>query len=145
MEEREKLTVNVDTQILDYLKQGDFVYELYSILIHSGSAFGGHYYAYIKSFDDGKWYKFNDTEVKEISTSEIPTVFGDKNGCTTAYMLKYRQYDPDTKVNPIRIPDDMIPSYLKTQIDEEKDILLKEQLDIEERLLALKLMIHWNG
>ena len=32
------------------LRQGPYVYELYSIMIHSGSAAGGHYYAYIKSF-----------------------------------------------------------------------------------------------
>ena len=29
--------------------QGPYVYELFSIMIHSGSAIGGHYYAYIKS------------------------------------------------------------------------------------------------
>jgi ubiquitin carboxyl-terminal hydrolase 47 len=28
--------------------QGPFQYELFSIMIHSGSAAGGHYYAYIK-------------------------------------------------------------------------------------------------
>ena len=31
------------------LSQGPYVYELFSIMIHSGSAIGGHYYAYIKS------------------------------------------------------------------------------------------------
>jgi len=55
-----------DNKLLDYLKQGDFVYELYAVLIHSGSAMGGHYYCYIKSRDDGKWYNFNDTSVSEI-------------------------------------------------------------------------------
>ena len=29
--------------------QGPYVYELFSIMIHSGSAIGGHYFAYIKS------------------------------------------------------------------------------------------------
>lgn len=28
--------------------RGEYVYELFSIMIHSGSAVGGHYYAYIK-------------------------------------------------------------------------------------------------
>ena len=28
--------------------QGPYVYELFSIMIHSGNAIGGHYYAYIK-------------------------------------------------------------------------------------------------
>lgn len=32
------------------------IYELYSVLVHSGSAIGGHYYAYIKSFEKNKWY-----------------------------------------------------------------------------------------
>lgn len=34
---------------------GPYVYELYSVLIHRGSALGGHYYAYIKSFETSKW------------------------------------------------------------------------------------------
>jgi len=29
-------------------RDGEWVYELYAVLIHSGSALGGHYYAYIK-------------------------------------------------------------------------------------------------
>jgi ubiquitin carboxyl-terminal hydrolase 47 len=31
------------------LAQGEFVYEVYAVLIHNGGAFGGHYFAYIKS------------------------------------------------------------------------------------------------
>ena len=57
--------------LLEYLKAGDYVYELYSILIHSGSAMGGHYYAYIKSFEDGKWYNFNDGSVSVIPQNII--------------------------------------------------------------------------
>ena len=28
--------------------QGPYMYELFSIMIHSGSAIGGHYYVYIR-------------------------------------------------------------------------------------------------
>lgn len=31
------------------LQNGPYVYELFSVLIHQGSATGGHYYAYIKN------------------------------------------------------------------------------------------------
>lgn len=55
----------------EFLKYGDNVYELFSILIHSGSAMGGHYYAYVKSFEDGKWYNFNDSTVSLIADNEI--------------------------------------------------------------------------
>ena len=74
-------------------KKGEFVYELYSIMIHSGSAFGGHYYAYIKSFEDGKWYNFNDSSVTELaSEEELFKTFGDGTGQGgTAYLLMYRK------------------------------------------------------
>jgi len=56
--------------IENYLKKGDNVYELYSIMIHTGGAHGGHYFSYIKSFEDGKWYHFNDSSVTEIKDAD---------------------------------------------------------------------------
>lgn len=50
-------------------------YELYSMLIHTGGATGGHYFAYIKDFDSGKWMQFNDSNVQEIPTEEIEKWF----------------------------------------------------------------------
>lgn len=51
------------------LKQdlGPYTYELFAIMIHSGSASGGHYYAYIKEFDNNEWYCFNDQTVSPVS------------------------------------------------------------------------------
>jgi|TARA_B110000285_G_C15046261_1_gene574477 ubiquitin carboxyl-terminal hydrolase 47 len=50
---------------------------------------GGHYYAYIKSFEDGKWYNFNDAIVSEIGegslNEKIQEMFG--GNATSAYML----------------------------------------------------------
>ena len=145
MEELEKVTSN-DQNLLEYLKQGGYVYELYAVLVHSGSAMGGHYYAYIKSNEDGLWYNFNDTSVSEISPDEIPKVFGDSSGSSggTAYMLKYRQYNPADKECPLIVSDELVPSYLKEEIDAETDKLIKEQLEIEEKVMSLKLRIHCN-
>lgn len=47
---------------------GPYEYELFSIMIHSGSATGGHYYAYIKDFETGDWYCFNDQNVSSVNT-----------------------------------------------------------------------------
>jgi ubiquitin carboxyl-terminal hydrolase 47 len=90
MEVKENMKVSSGDQIEQYLAQGPYVYELYSVLIHSGSAFGGHYYAYIKSFEDGKWYNFNDSSVSEISEEELTRVYGSTP--TSGYMLLYRKY-----------------------------------------------------
>lgn len=45
------------------------VYELFSILVHNGGPHHGHYYAYIKSFEDGRWYCFNDYNVTAVGIS----------------------------------------------------------------------------
>jgi len=71
-------------KIDEYLKQGDQVYELYSIVIHAGTASSGHYYAYIKSFEDSKninnwkdiWYCFNDYKTYEVKIEDIQNSFG---------------------------------------------------------------------
>lgn len=50
---------------------GPYVYELFSIMIHSGSASGGHYYAYIKEFENGEWFCFNDQNVSPVSGDSL--------------------------------------------------------------------------
>jgi ubiquitin carboxyl-terminal hydrolase 47 len=97
---------------------------------------GGHYYAYIKSFEDSKWYNFNDAIVSEIAegslNEKIQEMFG--GNATSAYMLQYRKYDPKTVVNGVtqnaQIPNDEIPEYLKAELESEIDKLLKESLDM---------------
>eukprot|EP00048_Salpingoeca_helianthica_P014812 m.223684 g.223684 ORF g.223684 m.223684 type:complete len:1224 (+) comp16297_c0_seq1:475-4146(+) len=77
-------------------------YELFSIMIHSGSALGGHYYAYIKSFENNKWYCFNDSSVSEITEDTLEKTFGGATSTSyyyysahsmSAYMLMYRRID----------------------------------------------------
>lgn len=48
------------------LGKGPYIYELFSIMIHSGSASGGHYYAYIKDFRTQEWLCFNDQSVTQV-------------------------------------------------------------------------------
>ncbi|OQS03551.1 hypothetical protein THRCLA_04130, partial [Thraustotheca clavata] len=51
----EQDTWHEDFDLKPLFAQGPNIYELFSVLIHSGSAMGGHYFAYIKSFEDGQW------------------------------------------------------------------------------------------
>jgi ubiquitin carboxyl-terminal hydrolase 47 len=62
-------------------------------LIHTGGAFGGHYFAYIRSSTNKKWYNFNDSNVTLISDEEISKTFGGESMPNTAYMLLYRKID----------------------------------------------------
>ena len=57
---------NISLEEKDNLKDEKMEYELTGILIHSGSSLqSGHYYSLIKSQEDNKWYKFNDSEISE--------------------------------------------------------------------------------
>lgn len=51
---------------ISILGKGPYMYELFSIMIHSGSASGGHYYAYIKDFKTQEWLCFNDQSVTQV-------------------------------------------------------------------------------
>jgi len=52
-------------------EEASFSYDLYALLIHRGSATGGHYFAYIKNSKDGKWYCFDDSHVSAISDADV--------------------------------------------------------------------------
>lgn len=54
---------------------GPYIYELFSIMIHSGSASGGHYYAYIKDFRTDEWFCFNDQSVSRVSITFLHSIF----------------------------------------------------------------------
>lgn len=110
-------------------------------MIHSGGAYGGHYYAYIKSFEDGKWYNFNDSHVTELPSEEdIFKTFGDSKGSSgTAYLLMYRKITGTEEPEPF--PSDLVPEYLKSEIEAEAEKLIKEQRAIEEKLLNLTVKV----
>ena len=62
------------------LDESERVYELFSVVIHSGNAYGGHYHAYIKDLDKlGKWTlkeeydKYFETEATATATTESST------------------------------------------------------------------------
>lgn len=90
---REKLETFVDYPIHDFdlssIAQGPQevppVYELFAVSNHYGSLGGGHYTAYAKNKNDGKWYKFDDSSVSPVEESRVKTSSG--------YVLFYQRKD----------------------------------------------------
>ena len=74
--------------------------QLFAVLIHSGSAIGGHYYCYCKD-GGGSWYEFNDASISEIEEEDVGKAYGGSASNTrggyswqsfssaSAYMLMY--------------------------------------------------------
>lgn len=80
------------------------LYDLVAVSNHYGSLAFGHYTAYAKNFETGKWYDYNDSSV-----SSVYSYNSEGNGVVTkdAYVLYYVRKDffPDGNIdfNQIRI------------------------------------------
>ncbi|XP_065125884.1 ubiquitin carboxyl-terminal hydrolase 12A-like isoform X2 [Paramisgurnus dabryanus] len=70
---------------------GDDKYDLYAVVNHKGGYSGGHYEALIKSYENQKWYSFDDRAVWESEAS--------LQGSRLSYMLMYRKDDPSKNKN----------------------------------------------
>jgi ubiquitin carboxyl-terminal hydrolase 47 len=68
-------------------KNGPHVYELYAVLVHSGGARSGHYYAYIKDLDTQKWNSFNDSNVSPIEVNEVLAACGGDSTSSYGYEM----------------------------------------------------------
>jgi len=60
------------------------VYNLFAVSNHFGGMGGGHYTAYCKNKDTGKWYNYDDSHVSETSENHLVTA--------AAYVLFYRRH-----------------------------------------------------
>ena len=113
-------------------------YELFSILIHSGGALGGHYYAYVKDVAMGLWYNFNDMDVRAITEKEALSMCGAVDGqqnsvsSTNAYMLLYRKMVDKESFDSISA--ERIPSYIKDLIATENDEIKDKKLEHEQAM-----------
>ena len=103
---------------------------------------GGHYFAYIKSFEDGKWYNFNDSSVTNIAEAEVRAEIqkmygGGADAKTSSYMLQYRRCGQPAHA----LARDQIPDYLLAEIEAETQALVKEQQAHLEKLLTIQVKV----
>nr|6CPM_C Chain C, Ubiquitin carboxyl-terminal hydrolase 15 [Homo sapiens]6CPM_D Chain D, Ubiquitin carboxyl-terminal hydrolase 15 [Homo sapiens]6ML1_A Chain A, Ubiquitin carboxyl-terminal hydrolase 15,Ubiquitin carboxyl-terminal hydrolase 15,Ubiquitin carboxyl-terminal hydrolase 15 [Homo sapiens]6ML1_B Chain B, Ubiquitin carboxyl-terminal hydrolase 15,Ubiquitin carboxyl-terminal hydrolase 15,Ubiquitin carboxyl-terminal hydrolase 15 [Homo sapiens] len=81
---RDKLDTLVDFPIND-LDMSGCRYNLIAVSNHYGGMGGGHYTAFAKNKDDGKWYYFDDSSVSTASEDQIVS--------KAAYVLFYQRQD----------------------------------------------------
>jgi hypothetical protein len=92
----------------------DMVYDLFGVLVHSGDAREGHFYAFLRTSPSQQWFEFNDSNVS-VSNSEAAVYrnFGgdreSKSGQFSAYMLIYMRRDQIPNLF-CDVPPSIIPS-----------------------------------
>ena len=134
--------------------KGEWVYELYAVLIHSGASSGGHYYAYIKDLDEDTWWNFNDATVTRIDKSKVFEAWGGRanskqkfpfNGLSmsNAYMLTYRKIS----LNGERLhfaSKESVPQHVRDLVREYELELEQRAREEEERKETLRLRVQWK-
>ncbi|XP_029438913.1 ubiquitin carboxyl-terminal hydrolase 47 isoform X1 [Rhinatrema bivittatum] len=141
---------NAERILKSGIEKNSSPYELFSVMVHSGSAAGGHYYACIKSFDDEQWYSFNDQHVSRITQEDIKKTYGGSSGSrgyyssafassTNAYMLIYRLKNPAKNAKFLEVSD--YPDHIKRLVQREKELEEQEkrQREIERDTYKIKL------
>uniref|UniRef100_A0A672IF71 Ubiquitin carboxyl-terminal hydrolase 47 n=1 Tax=Salarias fasciatus TaxID=181472 RepID=A0A672IF71_SALFA len=115
------------------VSQSLLTFELFSVMVHSGSAAGGHYYACIKSFSDGQWYSFNDQHVSKITQDDIRKTYGGSSGS--------RGYYSSAFVRSVYLSVDDFPEHIKSLVQKEKESEEQEkrQREIERNTCKIKL------
>jgi hypothetical protein len=134
----------------DHVSAGSVVYDLTTILMHSGTADRGHYYAFIKDQWSRQWACYNDANVHLLDKSEEDAIFNavrgdgiedkDKltphNSSSNAYMLVYRLRTCDPADNKV---EHSIDSGLQQVIQEENKEwgVLSECYNIHQQMVEL--------
>uniref|UniRef100_A0A3Q3X9U0 Ubiquitin carboxyl-terminal hydrolase 47 n=1 Tax=Mola mola TaxID=94237 RepID=A0A3Q3X9U0_MOLML len=122
-------------------------FELFSVMVHSGSAAGGHYYACIKSFSDGQWYSFNDQHVSKITQDDIRKTYGGSSGSRGYYSSAFARsvfavviWTPFVVFAEYLSAEDF-PVHIKSLVQKEKESEEQEkrQREIERNTCKIKL------
>ena len=91
------LFLNIDKYVIDKSQNNNNNYELICVLTHLGpSGMSGHFIAFCKSPNDGKWYCYNDATVTEIDN---PTENDDGEFESVPYVLFYQRCSQDKILN----------------------------------------------
>ncbi|KAM4748716.1 ubl carboxyl-terminal hydrolase 18 [Rhinophrynus dorsalis] len=87
--------LDVDQLPEQELPQSQYIYQLFAVVAHSGTATFGHYCTYINSCKDQKWYCFNDSSVCKVSWDDVKCTYGNTSfhWGVTACLLVYIQTD----------------------------------------------------
>lgn len=91
-------------------------YKLYSVIVHSGKAQNGHYFANINPKLDGHWLKFNDSSVDHIMTCKA--IDGNFGGMHETLRVSRRRLETDAEENESN-------AYMLVYIQASRDDLLE--------------------
>lgn len=109
-------------------------YELNSVMIHSGTANGGHYYSYNRypPNENTHWVKCNDGVTTTLSQAEFKDVL--KRARTTVYMMVFTQASEASPIAPI-------PASIEAMVEKEEEEWRQEKLSFDVKKEIIKVIV----
>ncbi|KAJ5570525.1 Peptidase C19 ubiquitin carboxyl-terminal hydrolase 2 [Penicillium hispanicum] len=95
--------LNVQTMIANQFTEfKNLPYQLYAVFVHRGSVSFGHYWIYIRDFQNNIWRKYNDEYVTEVrNLDEIFYNVADANPPTPYFLVYVNEKMKDRLVDPV--------------------------------------------
>ncbi|SPO05205.1 uncharacterized protein DNG_07892 [Cephalotrichum gorgonifer] len=97
-------TVNAKIEGL-FVGMSNHNYALHAVVCHSGSGRGGHYWVWIRDFEEGIWRKYNDTVVSE--ERDTRKLLDNLNSSGDPYFLCYVR--AEDRAGYVRVPKREVP------------------------------------
>lgn len=121
-------------------------YGLFAVLMHSGTANGGHYFAYVRT--GGRWLEYNDATVSELPGDDpLRAAYGgDRGGGSgaSAYMLMYRAASGAAAAHDWdSLP--VAPADLAAEVGAEDDVWRAERDRLERERRMLDVAVMWRN
>eukprot|EP01012_Entosiphon_sulcatum_P004521 TRINITY_DN11804_c0_g1_i2.p1 TRINITY_DN11804_c0_g1~~TRINITY_DN11804_c0_g1_i2.p1 ORF type:complete len:811 (-),score=77.72 TRINITY_DN11804_c0_g1_i2:48-2480(-) len=112
---------STSTTPTEWADDGPQLYQLYGVLVHTGTYLGGHYYSFLRPQNSAQWVKFNDGCVMRATPVEaMQDNFGGSGFQTrTAYMLVYLRRSLVTRLL-LPMGEANIPLALRSAIESER-------------------------
>jgi ubiquitin C-terminal hydrolase len=122
-------------------------YELYAVLVHSGSALGGHYFAHIKDLETRQWWTFNDSSVTRASEADVVAAYGGSSAGygshSSAYMVVYRMVGASDSGHALFPSTEQLPTKLREQIAL-AEVREKEEAELRAAEARLAKVLVWS-
>mmetsp|Transcript_65238 Transcript_65238/g.211248 ORF Transcript_65238/g.211248 Transcript_65238/m.211248 type:complete len:1145 (-) Transcript_65238:110-3544(-) len=140
----ERLGNEIDEAYSDLRKEA---YELYAIWVHSGIAGSGHYWAFIRDWQQDRWYRLDDARVTVVPWDEVhESAVGREGSHTSAYVLVYvqagvaaeqrkaRDHQEVSRVAETLVPSNLMLGILQDNIKFQEEQKQQEVLKAEQDL-----------
>ena len=135
-------------------------YELFGVLVHSGTTKSGHYYSFLRTSPSPQWYKFNDSRVEEAKSAEaIDENWGGENDMDgimpypknySAYLLVYVLQNSISEVYQ-PVPDSCIPDRIMDRVAfaelvrNDRTFYLYTDVDIQNNVMKGRLFFDYDS